>query len=72
MRIRDIDAEYEEAAEFVANRYGNGLVVNGVPFVQALVDISPEVLEFILFDPVKWEDRVNDYCYSISMEGKTK
>ena len=72
MRIRDIDAEYEEAAEFVAHKYGNGLVVNGVPFVQALVNISPEVLEFILADPVKWEDRVNDYCYSISMERKAK
>ena len=68
-RMRDIDAEYEETAEFVARKYGNPLVVNGVPFVHALVNIAPEVLEFILADPVHWSDRVNDYCYAQSMQG---
>ena len=30
--------------------------------------LSPEVLSFILSDPVAWIDRINDYCYSKSME----
>ena len=31
--------------------------------------LSPEVLSFILSDPVAWIDRINDYCYAQSMEG---
>ena len=69
-RMRDIAAEYEETAEFVARKYGNPLVVNGNPFVHALVNVAPEVLEFILADPVAWSDRVNAYCYAQSMEDK--
>ena len=71
-KLRDIDAEYEQTAEFVACKYGNPLVVNGVPFVHALVNVAPEILEFILADPVAWSDRVNSYCYAQSMEGKNE
>ena len=40
-RMRDMAAEYEQAAELFAHRYGNGLIFNGAFFGTGVIDLPP-------------------------------
>jgi hypothetical protein len=66
-RMRDVALEYEEAAEFFARTYGNGLTHNGRFFGDALVHLQPEIIDFIENDIDAWERKVSAYAYAQSM-----
>ena len=63
-RMRDVSEEIEQAAEFFAKVYGNGLTHKGSFFGSGLVDLTPEIVEFIELDPASWEEKVNLYAMS--------
>ncbi len=65
-RMRDMAAEYEQAAELFAYRYGNGLIHNGAFFGTGLIDLSQELLDLIEANPDAWEARIRDYCRAIA------
>ena len=57
--------EYEQAAEFVAHRYGNPLCLE---LIQALLIVPKHVIEDIAANPQDWDNRVKEYCYGFAME----
>lgn len=69
-RMRDIAQEIEDAAEFFARIYGNGLTINGRFFGSCLVHLQQEIIDFIEIDPHHWEQKVKSYCYALEMQGK--
>lgn len=70
-RMRDLSQEYEDMAAFFARVYGNGCTTpDGRFFGTATVNVAPEIVDFILLDPIAWENRVKDYAYGMAMEGK--
>lgn len=69
-RMRDISIEIENAAEFFARIYGNGLTHKGSFFGSGLVDLAPEIVEFIELEPNEWEHKVKMYVLLQSEQGK--
>lgn len=61
---------YELAAEHIASRYGNPLIVNGnADLIRALVaGIPNDVLDSIEAEPDAWARRVAEYCYAMAMQ----
>lgn len=65
MQMIDFSQRYEQAAEFFALEYGNGLTHKGEFFGQYLVrGLLPETIADIECDIEAWERRVSDYCYA--------
>ena len=69
-RMRDIAQEIEDAAEFFACHYGNGLTHKGRFFGSGLVRLQQEIIDFIEIDTYIWEQKVRSYCYALEMQGK--
>lgn len=63
-RMRDVSQEIEQAAEFFAKVYGNGLTHKGSFFGSGLVNLAPEIVEFIELDPSEWENKVKLHAMS--------
>jgi hypothetical protein len=63
-RMRDVAQEIEDAAAFFARAYGNGLTHNGSFFGSGLVDLAPEIVEFIELDTNEWEQKVKLHAMS--------
>jgi hypothetical protein len=62
--MRDISQEIEYAAAFFARVYGNGLTHKGSFFGSGLVDLAPEIVEFIELDTDEWKQKVKLYAMS--------
>ena len=66
-RMRDISLEIENAAEFFARVYGNGLTHKGSFFGSGLVSLPQEIIEYIELEPHEWEAKVASYAHALSI-----
>ena len=71
-RMRDIAQEIEDAAAFFARVYGNGLTHKGSFFGSGLVNLAPEIVEFIELDPIEWEHKVKLHAMSQALSNQSQ